>query len=85
MKKRTLGAVVLSSSLLISSTAWTANTAIQPMQLGDNAKTCAELITEAQAMEQIIGGAPEGGLFSSEQAINASTGLAQSAAIPNDA
>lgn len=54
---------------------------IQPIQLGDSAKSCEALVTEANAMQTILGGAPEGGVFGSSGAINTASGLAVDGAI----
>lgn len=54
---------------------------IQPIQLGDSAKSCAALVNEANAMQTILGGAPEGGVFGSANAINTASGLAVDGAI----
>ena len=49
----------------------------EPMQLGDDAMTCAALISEAANMQVVLGGAPDGSLLGSQMA----TGLATDAAV----
>ncbi|MEE2566023.1 hypothetical protein [Hyphobacterium marinum] len=53
----------------------------QVILLGDSAMSCSEIIVAATEATEILGGAPEGGVFSSEQAINTATGLAMQGAI----
>ncbi|MBI1235867.1 MAG: hypothetical protein GC188_04190 [Alphaproteobacteria bacterium] len=53
----------------------------QVILLGDSAMTCPEIVVAANEATDILGGAPEGGVFASEQAINAATGLAMQGAI----
>jgi len=53
----------------------------QVILLGDSAMTCPEIISAANEASEILGGAPEGGVFASEQAINAATGLAMQGAM----
>lgn len=53
----------------------------QVILLGDSAMTCPEIVVAANEATEILGGAPEGGVFASEQAINAATGLAMQGAL----
>lgn len=53
----------------------------QVILLGDSAMSCGEIIVAANEATEILGGAPEGGVFASEQAINAATGLAMQGAL----
>lgn len=53
----------------------------QVILLGDSAMTCPEIVVAANEATDILGGAPEGGVFASEQAINAATGLAMQGAL----
>lgn len=53
----------------------------QVILMGDTAMTCQEIVVAANEVTAILGGAPEGGVFASEQAINAATGLAMQGAI----
>lgn len=53
----------------------------QVILMGDTAMTCQEIVVAANEATAILGGAPEGGVFASEQAINAATGLAMQGAI----
>ncbi len=57
----------------------------QVIQLGDSSLTCPQIIEGAAQLAQALGGAPEGGVFSSEQAINAATGIAMQGAIMSGA
>ncbi len=50
--------------------------AIEPIALGDSRMTCDALVGEANAMQTILGGAPEGGVFGNERMVNLGTGLA---------
>ncbi|PHR62736.1 MAG: hypothetical protein COA47_02300 [Robiginitomaculum sp.] len=50
--------------------------AIEPITLGDSRMTCDALVGEANAMQTILGGAPEGGVFGSERMVDIGTGLA---------
>lgn len=53
----------------------------QVIQLGDTSLTCAQIVQEANDLTQKLGGAPEGGVFTSEQAISAATSFAAQGAI----
>lgn len=57
----------------------------QIIQLGDAALTCPQIVQAAGQLAQTLGGAPEGGVFSSEQAISAATGLAMQGALMSGA
>lgn len=57
----------------------------QIIQLGDASLTCPQIVEGAGQLAQILGGAPEGGVFSSEQAIGAATGLAMQGALMSGA
>ncbi len=48
----------------------------QPMQMGDVRMSCDALVSEASAMEQIIGGSPEGSILASDAATGIATELA---------
>lgn len=57
----------------------------QVIRIGDDAMDCPGIITAANEAAEILGGAPEGGVFGSEQAISAATGLAVQGAIMSGA
>jgi hypothetical protein len=57
----------------------------QVIQLGDSGLTCPQIVEGAAQLAQALGGAPEGGVFSSEQAISAATGLAMQGALMSGA
>lgn len=57
----------------------------QVIQLGDASLTCTQIVEGAGQLAQVLGGAPEGGVFSSEQAIGAATGLAMQGALMSGA
>jgi len=57
----------------------------QVIQLGDSGMTCPQIVEGAAQLAQALGGAPEGGVFSSEQAIGAATGLAMQGALMSGA
>lgn len=57
----------------------------QVIQLGDSGLTCPQIVEGAAQLAQALGGAPEGGVFSSEQAIGAATGLAMQGALMSGA
>ena len=57
----------------------------QIIQLGDASLTCPQIIDGAAQLAQALGGAPEGGVFSSEQAINAATSVAMQGALMSGA
>ncbi len=57
----------------------------QIIQLGDSSLTCPQIVEGASQLAQVLGGAPEGGVFSSEQAIGAATGLAMQGALMSGA
>jgi hypothetical protein len=57
----------------------------QVIQLGDSGMTCPQIVEGAAQLAQALGGAPEGGVFSSEQAISAATGLAMQGALMSGA
>ncbi len=53
----------------------------QIIQLGDARLTCPQIADGAAQLAQTLGGAPAGGVFGSEQAIGAATGLAMQGAL----
>jgi hypothetical protein len=55
------------------------------IQLGDTALTCPQIAIEANELTRVLGGAPEGGVFTSEQAISAATSVAMQGAIMSGA
>lgn len=57
----------------------------QVIRMGDAAMSCEQIVGEANAASDVLGGSPEGGVFASEQAINAATGLGQQAVIMSGA
>lgn len=57
----------------------------QVIQLGDSSLTCPQIVEGASQLAQVLGGAPEGGVFGSEQAIGAATGLAMQGALMSGA
>lgn len=57
----------------------------QIIQLGDTNMTCPQIVEGAGQLAQVLGGAPEGGVFNSEQAIGAATGLAMQGALMSGA
>lgn len=57
----------------------------QIIQLGDASLTCPQIVEGAGQLAQILGGAPEGGVFSNEQAISAATSVAMQGAIMSGA
>ena len=57
----------------------------QIIQLGDASLTCPQIVDGAAQLAQVLGGAPEGGVFSSEQAISAATSVAIQGAIVSGA
>ena len=57
----------------------------QVIQLGDSGMTCPQIVDGASQLAQVLGGAPEGGVFSSEQAISAATSVAMQGAIMSGA
>ncbi|WP_429912834.1 hypothetical protein [Glycocaulis sp.] len=57
----------------------------QVIRTGDTALSCREVIVEANAAAEVLGGAPEGGVFDSTYATEAATGLAQQAALMSGA
>ena len=57
----------------------------QVIRMGDTAMTCQQVATEANEISQMLGGAPEGGVFTSEQAISAATGIAMQGALMSGA
>ena len=57
----------------------------QVIQLGDSSLTCPQIVEGAGQLAQVLGGAPEGGVFGSEQAIGAATGLAMQGALMSGA
>lgn len=57
----------------------------QVIRMGDSALSCREVIAEANAAAEVLGGAPEGGIFDSTYAAGAATGLAQQAALMSGA
>lgn len=57
----------------------------QIIRVGDDAMDCPGIIAAANQAAEILGGAPEGGVFGSEEAINAATGLAMQGAIMSGA
>ncbi|MDO9588579.1 MAG: hypothetical protein Q7J13_11675 [Brevundimonas sp.] len=57
----------------------------QIIQLGDASLTCPQIVDSAGRLAQVLGGAPEGGVFGSEQAIGAATGLAMQGALMSGA
>lgn len=85
MKRLTSALASAAILTLVSPLAFAANDdtplPIQPIQLGDSAKACDALVAEANSMQTILGGAPEGGVFGSQQAINTASGLAVEGAL----
>ena len=57
----------------------------QVIRTGDTAMSCREVIVEANAAAEVLGGAPEGGVFDSTYATEAATGIAQQAALMSGA
>lgn len=57
----------------------------QIIQLGDSSLTCPQIVAGAAQLAQTLGGAPEGGVFSSEQAISAATSVAMQGALMSGA
>ncbi|MDP3802898.1 hypothetical protein [Brevundimonas sp.] len=57
----------------------------QVIQLGDASLTCPQIVEGAGQLAQVLGGAPEGGVFGSEQAISAATSVAIQGAIVSGA
>lgn len=57
----------------------------QVIQLGDAGLTCPQIVEGAGQLAQALGGAPGGGVFGSEQAIGAATGLGMQAALMSGA
>ncbi|MGY6533362.1 hypothetical protein [Glycocaulis sp.] len=57
----------------------------QVIRTGDTALSCREVIVEANAAAEVLGGAPEGGVFDSTYATEAATGIAQQAALMSGA
>ncbi|KAA5803510.1 hypothetical protein F1654_06810 [Alkalicaulis satelles] len=57
----------------------------QVMRMGDTALTCQEIIAAASEQTGILGGSPEGGLMTSEYAVNTATALAQHGAMMSGA
>lgn len=57
----------------------------QVIQLGDSGMTCPQIVDGASQLAQVLGGAPEGGVFNSEQAINAATSVAMQGALMSGA
>lgn len=53
----------------------------QVILLGDSGMSCSQIIVAASETTEILGGAPEGGVFASEEAINTATSLAMQGAI----
>lgn len=53
----------------------------QVVRMGDSALDCTAIIGEANEASEVLGGSPEGGVFSSKQAIGAATALGQQAAL----
>ena len=51
------------------------------IRMGDTSLDCAQIAQEANQLTQILGGAPEGGVFTSEQAISAATSAAMQGAL----
>lgn len=62
-------------------TAPTLATEGQVIRMGDSALDCTAIIKEANQAAEVLGGSPEGGVFTSEQAIGAATALGQQAAL----
>ena len=57
----------------------------QVIRTGDQTMTCPQIVEQANLAAQVLGGAPDGGLFSSEQAISAATGAAMQGALMSGA
>jgi hypothetical protein len=57
----------------------------QIIQLGDSSLSCPQIVEGASQLAQTLGGAPEGGVFTSEQAINAATSVAIQGALMSGA
>lgn len=57
----------------------------QVIQLGDASLTCPQIVEGAARLAETLGGAPGGGVFGSEQAIGAATGLAMQGALMSGA
>ncbi|MDP2213167.1 hypothetical protein [Phenylobacterium sp.] len=57
----------------------------QIIRLGDASLTCPQIVEGAAELAGVLGGAPEGGVFNNEQAINAATGIAMQGAIMSGA
>ncbi len=53
----------------------------QIVRLGDAGLSCPQIATEAGQLTEALGGAPEGGVFTSEQAIGAATAAATQTAL----
>lgn len=57
----------------------------QVIRMGDSALSCREVVVEANAAAEILGGAPEDGVFGSAYAADALTGVATQAALMSGA
>jgi hypothetical protein len=57
----------------------------QVIRMGDSALSCREVIAEANAASEVLGGAPEGGVFDSAYAADAATSVAAQAALMSGA
>jgi hypothetical protein len=83
MKFSTLVTSTALATMMIAGSAMAQDTPapIEPISLGDNRLSCDALVVEAKAMQTILGGAPEGGIFGSERAMEVGTSLAMEGAI----
>jgi len=57
----------------------------QVIRMGDSALSCREVVMEANAAAEVLGGAPEGGVFDSAYATEAVTSVATQAALMSGA
>lgn len=57
----------------------------QIIRVGDSSMTCPQIVQGANELAQTLGGAPEGGVFASEQAISAATSVAVQGALMSGA
>ncbi|KPP83064.1 MAG: hypothetical protein HLUCCA04_03030 [Oceanicaulis sp. HLUCCA04] len=57
----------------------------QVIRMGDSALSCREVVMEANAAAEVLGGAPEGGVFDSTYATEAATSVATQAALMSGA
>ena len=78
---RKSGAVLIAAAIIGMTAAPAAAQDGQIVRLGDAGLTCPQITAEAGQLTQALGGAPEGGVFTSEQAIGAATAAATQTAL----